>query len=180
MSEQTSKTGCFFPLGCLGILLIPAIIIYPLIFKPNENADFFDKARQTEAKQYLRWINRAQQTYFAQHKSFANSIEKLELKLKSQTLNYTYSIRTVQSAAFSVATSNQPYLKSYVSAIFLVPQTSADPKKAPADSLTQVTIICETNKPGRNPTLALPSYQNGRGICGEGTQEVPLNQESEQ
>lgn len=75
------------------------------------------KAKQSEARQNVGAINRAQQAYFLQPQQFADSIADLGIGIKTQTDNYTYSITTNTSATNSFsqirATARKTALKSY-------------------------------------------------------------------
>lgn len=75
------------------------------------------KAKQTEARQNVGAINRAQQAFFLQPQEFADSIAELGIGIKSQTDNYSYSLvtSTVATNSFSQAkaSSRKAALKSY-------------------------------------------------------------------
>ena len=107
-----------------------------------------NKAKQTEAKQYVSSINKGMQAYYAENSKFTTDINLLGLGLKTKTTNYTYTIGTpavggITSAATpSAATAGA--LKGYGGAVAV---TAPDASGA---SGTQ-TILCETTKPG-NPT----------------------------
>ncbi|NJK77068.1 MAG: general secretion pathway protein GspH [Richelia sp. CSU_2_1] len=128
-----------------------------------------NKAMQSEAKQYLGSMNRAQQAYFADKGkgAFSNSITALGIGIKTQTTNYNYSIGATKNAAFSYAVSSheKKNLTSYVGAVFLVPSSGANDAKT-------VSILCETNALGKNIQPSIPILQNGVPVCGDGTVEV--------
>jgi type IV pilus assembly protein PilA len=75
------------------------------------------KAKQSEARQNIGAINRAQQSYFLQPQQFADSLADLGIGIKSQTDNYTYSMTTNTAATNSFsqirATARKAALKSY-------------------------------------------------------------------
>ncbi|NEP82519.1 MAG: prepilin-type N-terminal cleavage/methylation domain-containing protein, partial [Okeania sp. SIO3B3] len=50
-----------------------------------------NKAKQSEAKQYIASINKGQQAYFVEFGSFTTEIDKLGIGIKTQTQNYQYS-----------------------------------------------------------------------------------------
>ncbi|MGB3268172.1 MAG: type IV pilin-like G/H family protein [Microcoleus sp.] len=126
-----------------------------------------NKAKQSEAKQYVSSMNRAQQAKHADKGAFSNSITGLGLGIKTQTINYNYSIGATENAVFSygVARSNNN-LRSYVGAVFLVPVSPAAKNEK-----TTVAILCEGTSFGKTqpPT---PILQNGVSVCGDGTVEV--------
>ena len=133
-----------------------------------------NKAKQSEAKQYVSLLNRGQQAYFAENSTFSNSIAALGLGIKTETTNYKYSTRATKTAALNYAVAKKPELKSYFSGVFIVPAKEFE-LNADRYEMTTVTILCETNeerplfryKPADEP--AEPIYQNGEVICGKGT-----------
>jgi type IV pilus assembly protein PilA len=176
MRQEDSKSnsilakGC----GCLSLSLFSLIFFGIIIamtlpsFLTNSN-----QAKQSEAKQYVGSMNRAQQAKFAENGTFATSVDALGLGIKTETTNYKYSLRVTNQAAFNYAVSKQRALKNYVGAVFLVP---AYPN-APKDEMMTTAILCEAEdnrlikfKPADKP--AEPIYQNGEVICGKGTTEL--------
>lgn len=132
-----------------------------------------NKAKQSEAKQYVGSMNRGQQAYFLEQKAFYNSIGKLGLGIKTQTTNYNYSTRATANAAFSYGVARKEAskpLKSYVGAVFAVPSHSEN-SKAAKDEITTVAILCEANSPGTSKP-ADPTYQNGVVACGSNTRDI--------
>ncbi|MGB3268171.1 MAG: type IV pilin-like G/H family protein [Microcoleus sp.] len=126
------------------------------------------KARQSEGKQYLGSMNRAQQAYFADKGAFPNSVNDLGINIKTQTPNYKYSTISIKNAAFSYAVSSheRKSLTSYVGAVFLVPVSPAA-----NDAKTTVSILCGATSFGKTQP-ANPILQNGVPVCGDGTVEV--------
>lgn len=51
-----------------------------------------NKGKQAEAKQNIGSLNRAQQAYFLENDSFATTIPEVGIGIKSQTVNYDYTI----------------------------------------------------------------------------------------
>ncbi|MEZ2230084.1 type IV pilin-like G/H family protein [Microcoleus sp.] len=126
------------------------------------------KARQSEGKQYLSSMNRAQQAYFADKGAFSNSLTALGLGIKTQTINYNYSTLSTKNAAFSYAVSSNKtkILTSYVGAVFLVPVSpEANNEK------TTVSILCAANSPGKTQPPN-PILQNGDPVCADGTESL--------
>jgi type IV pilus assembly protein PilA len=72
-----------------------------------------------------------------------------------------------KQAAFNYGVSKQKTEKSYVSAVFRVP----DYPNAPKDAMMTTAILCQTDSPGTIEP-AEPIYQNGKIICGKGTIQV--------
>jgi hypothetical protein len=65
----------------------------------------------------------------------------LGIGIKTQTVNYEYSIRATPLTAFEYGVSRQGDLKSYVGGVFL---TSGDEAKG---EILTVELVCETNSP---------------------------------
>ena len=119
------------------------------------------KARQSEGKQYVSSMNRAQQAYFAEKGAFSNSITALGLGIKTQTTSYNYSISATKNAAFSYALPirERKNLTIYVGAVFLGKEN------------TTVSILCQANSPG-NTQPPNPILQNDVPVCAAGSSEI--------
>jgi len=103
-----------------------------------------NKAKQTEAKQYLSSVNKGLQAYYAENSVFTANVSDLGLGLKTQTTNYKYAVadsgtQAATGGATSAATPIVGGLKGYAAAVAL---TAPDPSGA---SGTQ-TILCETKE----------------------------------
>ena len=96
-----------------------------------------NKAKQSEAKQYVASMNKGQQAYFAENTKFGTSVEALGLGLKTQTTNYKYELTVAadDSKANAMATpSNTATLRAYGGAVSLVDAGEAK---------TTQSILCE-------------------------------------
>jgi len=167
MSQRDYNSASFSPNGCgclvLLILLTPVIVlVLPSFMCINTN-----KPKQSEGKQYVGSMNRAQQAKLAENGTFATSVNALGLGLKTETTNYKYSLRATKQAAFNYGVSKQEKEKSFVGGVFLVP---AYPN-APKDEMMTQAILCKADSPGTIKP-AEPTYQNGKLICGKGTTQV--------
>ncbi|MCY7384937.1 MAG: type IV pilin-like G/H family protein [Microcoleus sp. CAN_BIN18] len=112
-----------------------------------------NKAKQTEAKQYISSINKGVQAYFLENTKFTTDVAALGLGLKTQTTNYTYLVSDAGTAANGGSTSSASpisatTLKGYGGAVAV---TLPDASGA---SGTQ-TILCETTSVGAPGTIAL-------------------------
>lgn len=101
-----------------------------------------NKAKQTEAKQYVSSVNKGLQAFYAESNKFTTDVTLLGLGLKTQTTNYAYTIgdkgtQAITGGATSAATPIVGSLKGYAGAVAL---TAPDASGA---SGTQ-TILCET------------------------------------
>lgn len=83
-----------------------------------------NKAKQSEAKQYVGSMNRAQQAVFAEKTTFASNIRDLELGIKEETNNYKYNISKLlnDSVVVAVAEPKQSSLKGYVGIVLATKQ----------------------------------------------------------
>jgi len=119
-----------------------------------------NKAKQSEAKQYVASINKGQQAYYAENPAFATELSILGLGIKSQTTNYTYTIDAagtgLASALASPATSAVGTLKGYAGGVGVVTAGAA------GDAKTTQSILCETTGFG-NPTA--PSNSGSEVTC---------------
>jgi type IV pilus assembly protein PilA len=108
-----------------------------------------NKGKQAEARQNIGAANRAQQAYYLEGNAFASNLTQLGLGIKSQTVNYKYTIRTGNAtpagpqAANNTALANGATLKSYVGQNY----TSALGTGATAEIGT-LALLCETNAVG--------------------------------
>ncbi len=153
-------TFLYFPLGIILSVIVAAIAI------PDVASCGGNKAKHSEAKQYVASINKGQQFYYAENNTFSNSISPLGLGIKTQTTNYNYSAIATKNAAFSYGVARSDNLLSYVGAVFLVPVSPADKNEK-----TTVFIVCAANYPG-NIQPANPILQNDVPVCAAGTQPL--------
>lgn len=160
--------------GGLSILLVlgmGTILNLPSLVSGGANVA---KARQAEARNNLSAINRSQQSYYSEFKTFTNSLTDLGVGIKPESANYNYAIHTTKTAAFHYAIARQGQserpLKSYVGGVFWVPATNLNPK-AEKDELLTVAIACETLHPD-NTTPSAPTLVKGIPTCSAGTQNL--------
>jgi type IV pilus assembly protein PilA len=113
-----------------------------------------NKGKQAEARQNIGAANRAQQAYYLEGNSFASNLTQLGLGIKSQTVNYKYTIRTGvpatagPQAANNMALANGATLKSYVGQNYTTTLGSG----ATAEIGT-LALLCETNAVGGPGTV---------------------------
>lgn len=125
-----------------------------------------DIAKKSEAKQYVRSMNKAQKVKYADDGAFYNSVNALGLGIKTQTTNYNYSTISTKNAAFSYGVARSNNLTSYVGAVFLVPVSQAANKEK-----TTVSILCAANSLGNTKPPA-PILQNDVPVCATGTESL--------
>jgi serine/threonine protein kinase len=128
------------------------------------------KAKQAEARQNIGAMNRAQQAYFLEENTFTNSIEKLGIGIRAQTVNYDYSIQATPKAVFNYGVSRKNGVTSYVGAVFVVPTTPSN-SSTTENEVNTVAIVCEANSP-RTARPAAPIYQKSKPVCSPGTRKL--------
>jgi hypothetical protein len=129
-----------------------------------------NRAKESEAKMYVGYVNRAQQAIFIEKSAFATSVNALGLGIKTETTNYKYSVRATKKAGFNYGVSKEKELKSYAGGVFLVSAKIFEPKAAKYE-ITTISILCEADFPGTIKPSA-PTYENGKIACGQGTTKV--------
>ena len=95
-----------------------------------------NKAKQSEAKQYIASINKGQQAFYAENGKFTQSIPDLGLGLKTQTTNYQYTVGLtgLSQTNSNAKPENTESLRAYGGAVVLVDSGEAK---------TTQTSICE-------------------------------------
>ncbi|WP_373535960.1 type IV pilin-like G/H family protein [Microcoleus sp.] len=147
-----------FPIWQIGVIL--TILILLVIFSKVAEAQLSQtvKAEELAARQYVSWMNRTQQAYYAEKAEFTNSVANLGLGIKSETANYQYSISTENNAVFSYGVARKANFKSLVGGVFLI------------ENITQ-KILCQTNA-ATTTKPANPTNNNGTLACGANTIEI--------
>jgi len=129
-----------------------------------------NKGKQAEAKQNIGAMNRAQQAYFLDNNTFANSVVDTGVGIKTQTVNYNYSVRATKTAAFQYGIARHKTQKSYVGGVFAVPAINVDPTANKTETTT-VGIVCEAINPG-STTPTTPTLVKGVPTCGANTKDL--------
>lgn len=101
------------------------------------------KAKQSEAKNYVGAVQRAQQAYRIENAQFAPGVTELQIGIPTQTENYTYAMNgaATDEVRFLAITQDPTALKSFGAGVVVLTsgQTSA--------------ISCQTNKTEAQTTL---------------------------
>ena len=150
--SNAAYDGCGCLLLLMGIVVIGAIALPAFLSKAT-------KAKQSENKQYVSAMNKAQQAVFIiETSAFATSVDALGIGIKTETTNFKYSIRATNKAAFNYGVSKKKYLKSYVGGVFIVPAKNFEPNAA-KEEITTTSILCGGDFPGtikqRNPPMKM-------------------------
>lgn len=169
VSNSSMKKVKFRLLGCLSIVSVFGIlgaIAFPSFL------DQAGKAKHSHAYVVLGAMNRAQQTKLSENRRFANSVDALDIGIKTQTTNFRYSVIATKMAAFSyiIPYQNDIKLSGSVGAVFIVPTTSENPQ-VDRNEITTVSIKCWAISPYKIRP-ANPLLKNGQPKCGAGTEEI--------
>ncbi len=142
------------------IEVILTALTLPVLFSTVSEAQVSQtvKAKESEGKQYVSSMNKAQQAYYAENTGFTSSVANLGLGIKTETANYKYSISTGNKAVFNYGVSQQGNLKSFVGGVFLIGTTTQ-------------TILCQTNAANKTKP-ANPTNKNGTLVCDANTTPV--------
>lgn len=105
-----------------------------------------NKAKQSEAKQYIGSMNRSQQAAYAENGRFATTVGELNLGIKTSTQNYTYALdpaapTTTATEVGNVATPTSEALKAYAGKVALIQPTGATER-------TTSAVLCERTAAG--------------------------------
>ncbi|CAD0218010.1 PHA accumulation regulator DNA-binding-like protein [Planktothrix agardhii] len=125
-----------------------------------------NKAKQSEAKQYLASINKGQQAYYVENTGFGSSIEALGIGIKTATSNYTYAASGLANSAGATGIATAATgLKPYAAAVGLVGAANTDK--------TTQSILCQGSV-GVTPVAATHLTVNGTDapVCAGGFEAV--------
>ncbi len=103
-----------------------------------------NKAKQSEAKQYVGTLNRVQQAYYLEKSQFASDMIPLANPVPATTPNYDYTFTPVTSTSTAVVnygTSKVAPLKSYNGMVSISVVTASS-------DATTTAVLCEAKTPG--------------------------------
>ena len=134
-----------------------------------------NKAKQSEAKQYVGTLMRSQQAYYLEKSAFATNIDALGRPVVSQTDNYTYEPMDITDKAGATETVNihaesrKPALKAYVGGVTLL-------KVQVTSEATTGALLCEAKEPkkGRAAALTNAGIANADQEVGCGASSIPV------
>lgn len=113
-----------------------------------------NKAKQSEAKNNVGALNRAQQAYLLEYSNFATGLTQLGVGIKSQTVNYKYSLSlNTNNVMGNLGTAIKPALKSYAG---LVATVTGD---TTTGEVLTVAAACESVNPTQTE-YGIPSVQS--------------------
>ncbi len=130
--------------GCLTISGLFLMILLPSFLRE------LSLARKSEGKADLGNLNRAQQAYQLENKTFASSIDDLDVGIISNYFDSQIVPQAGEDSAIAIAIPRDGNdLKSYTGFTFLLGSTPAGPEL--------ISGICETDTPSKIPPAAPPA-----------------------
>ncbi len=131
-----------------------------------------NKAKQSEAKQYVGTLNRAQQAFYLEYQNFATSVIGLQVGIKQSTSNYTYLVNAPSPGAWAQQVGQpQATAKSLKGYFGLVGTAVGD--TATSEALT-LGIACESLAPTTTVATAT-SWSTDCTTTGAGTNYTSLS-----
>ncbi|MEL7039747.1 MAG: type IV pilin-like G/H family protein, partial [Cyanobacteria bacterium J06592_8] len=118
-----------------------------------------NKAKESEAKQYLASINKGQQAYFTEKGAFTDGIESLGVGIKTQTDNYDYTCASEAGVVNCKAEARKDALRSYLGAVYLIQVQAGGGTGGEA---TSRSLLCQT----QTPTQTIPGTIASPGSTG--------------
>jgi prepilin-type N-terminal cleavage/methylation domain-containing protein len=103
-----------------------------------------NKAKESEAKQYLSAINKGQQAVYTEKSAFTSDITALGVGIKTQTENFEYKCVTGVGGVNCQATATlKGPIRSYLGAVYLINISDTES--------TSRSLLCQTTSPGVAP-----------------------------
>lgn len=156
-----SNFGWLIGIGAI-VLTLSAIALPSFLNQAN-------KAKQSEAKQYVASMNKGQEAVFAEKASFASKIPDLGLGIKSETENYKYQIpqKSNNSVVVAVAEPKKSGLKGYVGIVVSVKKDTTETlfceESQASTSFPDLSTIVNQKSPGNNVVQCPAGYQAREG-----------------
>ncbi|MBE7385085.1 MAG: type IV pilin-like G/H family protein [Leptolyngbya sp. SIO1E4] len=127
-----------------------------------------NRARESEADNYVGAMLRGQQAYFIEAEQFTDDLASLEINIPPETENYRYEIAldATGQAALVTATAKLPELRSFTGVAYAI----AD---APDEFPNLDTILCISDEPQQSPPAPPQFVQTGEQVevvCAVGSQ----------
>jgi hypothetical protein len=169
-ADRSSGSSIWLKLCVIGPI---AIVIW---YRLSPGCSCANKAIQSEAKTYIRSINRAQQAYSLKNNNFVaatSDLDKLGLGIESERIHYRYMISGIDlpykamaldvdsrsskdgfyvkpTAAISIAVTKKHYLKNYIGVVWTTPAINTGSRVLEP---TTRAIFCEADQPGMTEFL---------------------------
>jgi type IV pilus assembly protein PilA len=126
-----------------------------------------NKAKQSEAKQYVGTVTRTQQSYYMENNRFAGNLQDMSNPITGSTTNYNYGVTLATTDATQVlntGTSKSNALRSYAGSTFVV-------TNATTSETNTVAIVCESNVP-TTTAVAVGTVAGTTASCAGGSSPV--------
>lgn len=125
------------------------------------------KAKQSEAKNYVGSVNRAQQSYRIENTSFGNNIDVLEIGIPTDTKDYTYNITGGSSATgrIDALPKDAQTLRAYSGMVEIT--TTAAGKSGQTRAWA-----CQTKVPSATAIAPTQGASNATAACGNDADQV--------
>ena len=133
-----------------------------------------NKAKQSEAKQNVGSMNRAQQAYYLENTDWGSTVNLLGLGIQTQTVNYQYKVAMGVGTYNGVSTGNFVHnystalkkpIRHYAGTVWLGTVTETS-------EATTLAILCESTKPmgsaGAGFDVPLPNPPSGQACANFG------------
>ncbi|WP_094678489.1 type IV pilin-like G/H family protein [Hydrocoleum sp. CS-953] len=180
---STKQSANFRNISLVDLIpLIFGVVVFSIVLPSFLNQAHVNK--QSEAKQYISSINKGQQAYYAKNGEFSDNIPDLGLGASSETANYSYKIKRVNSMTVIITGTNKNKKSYYHKPINLpffgtrlpfsqrirLPENALKSYSGIVyikDGTTQ-TMICKTDK----PSLIAPDNFQSFDQCPLGSSEL--------
>ena len=115
-----------------------------------------NKAKESEAKQYLSAINKGQQAYYTEKGVFTDGISSLGVGIKTATENFTYGCTVADTGLVNCAANPVPKsaLRAYLGAVYLIQVDTTGGGEA-----TSRSVLCQSTDTG----VAAPTFAGAGG-----------------
>ena len=157
-TRSTNNSNFGWLIGAGAIVLILSPIAFPAFLSQA------NKAKQSEAKQYVASMNKGQQAVFTEKTSFASKIPDLGLGIKSETENYKYQIHQMSnnSVVVAFAEPKNSHLKGYVGIVAIEKDSTSTllcEQSQASNSFPDLSTIINQKSPGNNVVHCPAGYK---------------------
>lgn len=119
------------------------------------------KAKQSEAKNYVGSVNRAQQSFRIENTKFATDVASLQIGIPTKTTDYQYDVAgDINTATIKATAQDTSTLRSYGGLVEVL--TSSGQSQA---------FACQTTSPSNTPPVPATGKTTASDACGS-TQQV--------
>lgn len=141
-----------------------------------------NKGKQAESKQNVGTLNRAQQAYFLESGQFATSVAEAGIGIKTQTVNYFYTVNPddpdAPTAVNNIGASNQSnvdFAKKQITLKSYIGQNFTSEGDTTTSEVLTLGFVCESleiGPQGSSTSLAAPFAQNKTTSCPTGFKDL--------